>query len=191
MTLTPNSSSLSYCSPQDVFARADVRLVADLLSDVGARVGGTQPDPNVVAQNTTLLTLIADATGDIEAACTVSSRYDPLDIQALLQASPPTAGSNYVRSLCARLVVAKLFDRRPDTKRPKPRQAEDAEKTLQMLREGERVFPFLETQRAGVVDHGTESARTVYARRMVTNTHAARFFGRRSDVREPTGPNEV
>jgi hypothetical protein len=59
-----------------------------------------------------------------------------------------------------------------------------------LIRDGERVLGFLETEQAGLPKHYTESASTVYQRHMVSTSRAARYFGRRSHVMEPTGPNE-
>jgi hypothetical protein len=164
---TPNSQPTSYLSAAELVKRCDARTLGDLVSDAGQRV-----DAAALLTHPNLLAALDDASGEVEAACTMGQRYDPLDLAALTGVSRAR-----LYRLLARLTVCLLWERRPD-KGPLPDAYKQALDDLRLLAEGERVFGLVEHQAAGRAGHHVEDARDVADRNGVAFV-ARGYFGRR------------
>jgi phage gp36-like protein len=169
--LTPLSGTTAYATPADLIARYDKRDIAQWASDTGLPITETK-----LPNDLNVLAALADASGDIEAACLMSDRYLPQDLGALQGNS-----QNLLKRLTCELAIGYLYERRL-------RRGEESEpaaykrglETLERLRKGEWVFGFVEHGDAGVVSHQVEAAGDVEARNMTTFL-SARYFGRRSN----------
>jgi hypothetical protein len=188
MALTLNSSASGYLPPLEFLKRFDLRLIADLISDTGVRVGGSpNPDPAVVAVNLNLLSALLDASGDVEAACIRGHRYQPDDLQALAgtpdNVALPSAAQSRLFRLVGRLAMCYLYERRPD-KGPIPETYKAAWDHLEALANGEQIFGFAEAQDAGLLRSETEAAPLV-ERRNLTVVQARGYYGTRCNQLPP------
>jgi len=160
---TPRSSSSAYATPDDMAARYDARTLCDLCSDTGSRLA-----PTALASSPRLLQILMDASGEVEAAAFVAGAYSPGDLAAM---AGTASGALLARLVCD-LAMGMLFDARPDREGAAPKYAEAAEKKLEALRKGQRVFGLAAQQDAGVA-----SARDAGRGRLV-ETMGRFFFGR-------------
>ncbi len=172
---TVETSATSYLSASEFLKRVDYRSVADLVSDTGTRAtqGSLSSDVNLAA-------CLLDASGILEEACLVSGRYHPIDLAALTG-----AGQAALYRLLSRMTMCLLFERRPDREMKQPWIIEYVEDQLQKLRDGERVFSFVEAEQTGVAITRVETAQDVERRNGVT-VQAQRYLGRRGN--RETGP---
>jgi hypothetical protein len=149
MPQTSNSSSSAYCSPEQFFTFYAPQLAADVL-----RAAPDAPRPSYLAMldsanpaGAKLLTFLGKGAGEIEAACLVSSRYQPPDLLALTGVSLELLhGLNAARTMWA------LYQRlKPGSADPKQCPgAIESEALLDALRDNKRIFSFEETQAAGL-----------------------------------------
>ena len=123
-------SASSYASNDDMAVRYDVRTLGDLLSDSNTRLTSSQ-----VTASTVLTALLEEASGDIELACIAGERYLPEDLDALEGVS-----EQKLIGLVCDIAFSRLMDRRPNVISEAPRRVKDAFDTLNMLREGARIF---------------------------------------------------
>ncbi len=174
MVKTVETSATSYLSAAEFLKRADLRTIGDLCSDTGSRIpaGALLTDANLAAA-------LLDASGLVEQACLTAGKYHPVDLAALTG-----AGQAALFRLISRLTLCLLFERRPDLEMKQPWIWEWVEEQLQKLHEGEAVFPFIETEAAGILSDVTETARDVEARDLTT-TQMSRYFGRRGNRNDP------
>lgn len=189
-SLTLNSNTTSLLSPAEFLKRFDIRLVADLISDTGARTGGS-PNPNasVVQGDPNLAAALLDATGDTEAACIRGERYQPADLFNLANGLNPgqttSAAQGRLFRLIGRLAMCYLYERRPD-KGPIPETYKIAWDHLDALAAGEQIFGFIETQKAGLLFSEVETPQLV-ENRYLTVVQARGYYGRRGNQRVPFG----
>lgn len=170
---TPNSNASSYLDATTYLTRVDWRTVGDLCSDTGSRLPQQQLlGPPV---NANLQAALDDASGEVEAACTVGARYDPTDLAGLTGVS-----QKYLFRLIATLATAYLVQRRPELNKPLPPAYEAAQKALEYLAAGGRIFGLREVQQAGNPLTYKETVGDVWARDLIV-TQGRRFFGRRVD----------
>ncbi len=174
MAKTVQTSAASLLTVAEFLKRADLRTVGDLCSDTGTRItsGGLATDTHLAAA-------LLDATGIVEQACLVAKRYLPADLAALTGAG---LGSLY--RLLSRLTLCLLFERRPDLEMKQPWIWEWVEEQLEKLRQGERIFPFTETEDAGLIHIEVETAPEVEARNGISYI-MQRMWGRRGNRRGP------
>lgn len=167
---TPSSGSDSYADSDDLIARYDVRSVIELASDDTTPIAESDltTDPRVLA-------CLQDASGMIEAACTVGRRYTPADLAALTGNS-----AQFLKRLCCDLAMGMLFLARPDRKGDPPKAYETALEFLKALSHGEWVFGLLESQNSGNLSHYVETADDVENRHGLV-VAARRFFSRRNN----------
>lgn len=173
---TPASGLSSYATPADFVIREDMRVVAQLLSDTDIPLTTAQ-----VQNSPTLAALLMEASGELEASCTVGQRY-----LINLQADPPindlaalTGNSRqYMIGLICKLTLGLLFDRRPERKNEEPQSVTKAREALVALEEGKEVFGLAESQMAGQLDITVDSPQVFNNRRGPVQI-ANRFFGRR------------
>lgn len=184
MTLTPLTSAGSYLPTAAMLSRYDWRSIGDLCSDNDVRIPqATLLGNGVISGNANFQAALIDASGMVEEACILGERYQPADLLALPAGS---AGQGALYRLVADIAIGLINQRRPDKSKGVPPQYEAALKMLDALADGKRIFPFLETAKAGIIDHKVESARDVAARNQVT-WQANRFFGTRSNMLGPPG----
>jgi hypothetical protein len=167
MTQTPNSSAVSYLSAADMLNRADARLVGDLVSMNGVRV-----QLPALLTNPVLLAALADASGEVEAAVLRGNRYQPADLLALTG-----VGQTRLYRLVKDLAMLLLFHLRDDVG-PVPPKYTSALEELEKLACGERIFSFVESQNAGLMQHAKETWSDRRARNLLSY-QARRFFGPR------------
>lgn len=169
MGLTPVSGSTPYCTPAQFLNYFDARTVGDLVDDTGNRVSPSQLLTNAVLQQ-----MLAEASGEVEAACLMGNRYAVTDLQALNGNS-----ATFLAGIVAGIAYLKLLERRPDLDFDTPPMAARADKFLQALSLGHRILAFQETANAGQVLDDYESPSIVNQIEQVS-WHARRFFGRRT-----------
>lgn len=187
----PNSSATPYAAITDVTDLRDYRQWADLFNDDNTRLTSA-----VAVQNHALtLRALRWASAQIESAVTVGMRYKPEDLIELTESQiiPIAQGGDGIQSA---FVVAKemlinltvdlafwwLKKRRYASIKPDQISgAQEALDTLEYLRRGERVFPILDSQDAGVgadvvpLDIETD----VQTAAEPISVRAGRFFGMR------------
>lgn len=172
---TVETAAGSYLSATEALKRCDWRVFADLCSDTGTRIA----DASTLAANANFLALLLDASGVVEQAAMRSKRYSVADLLALTG-----AGQAGLYRLILRIAVVLAHERRPDREMKQPWIYEECRKDLTALSMGETVFPFLESEEAGLPHSTTETATDVEARRG-TSLISERFLGRRGNRRGP------
>jgi phage gp36-like protein len=121
----------AYAEPADMTTRHDATVVASLCSDDGHEVPSEDlaTDPN-------LLTALQDASGDVEAALLIGKRYSVEDLEGLTGNSL----AKLQRITCT-IAMANLLERRPVVHvQEAEKLLERAEKYLEQLRTGQRIF---------------------------------------------------
>lgn len=198
----PNSSVVAYASGDDMVAARAWTQLADLLVDPTTRTGTVTPPNSSAAVITTFTTVdglgyraLRWASAQIEAAVTAGQRYKPEDLQTLaqLQIIPIAQGGDgsttafmvgrdLLVGLCCDLAFWWLTKRRKPGVRPEQVSGVyDALAMLDALARGERIFPFTETQAAGlpevaVLDRETDISQASEPLSVV----ASRMFGHRN-----------
>lgn len=173
MAQTVSSSDSSYCTAAECVQRLDNRSLGDWLADDGTRLTSAQ-----VLASTVLAALLQGASGEFESAIMVGERYTVEDIEALIAAD--TNAAEFVKDIIANLVLLRAWGRRPRTaSEPIPPMAQWADKQLELLRTGTRIFGFAETTDAGKIEHSEMTADEIRRRPLLSNK-LRRFFGRRS-----------
>lgn len=149
MAQTSYSSLTPYCTNPQFFVYYAYQLAADML-----RAQPESPRPSYLAMidpnnpaGQRLQVFLGIGAGEIESACAVSSRYSPQDLQALTGVS-----QQFLQRLNAARGIWALFQKlKPGTARPEDVPgAVDSAKLIQDLRNGERIFTFLESAAAGL-----------------------------------------
>ena len=164
--MTPASSNSAYATPADLLARYDRRVVADLARDENER-----PSPTALETDARVLAALADASGEIEAACLKGGRYSAADLNALTGMS-----KKLLTRLTCRVALWLLYEGR-DPGGEAPPWAAKGQEVLQQLATGERIFAFTETQEAGVLGTVERAATDLQAEDRLTH-RASRFFAR-------------
>jgi phage gp36-like protein len=151
-------------------ARFDVRALQQLTSDTDSpTVSGS------LASNDRMLAVLADASGMVEAACSVAGQYLPADLQALTGVS-----LSFLKRLVCDLAMGLLILARPGLQMDTPEAYERALETLKELRQGELVFGLIQQQDAGHLDVDVEPRRDVELRNGIV-VESARYFGVRNN----------
>ena len=178
MTLQIDSASTPYMSELQYLARADVRTVAQLVSDTGFAVGSPVPDPQGLVGNANLIAALTDASGELEAVCLIGARYHQIDLAQIAAATGTGAQGKMFRVL-TRMTTMLLWERRMDKSVPQDlakQVAEDKER----LRNGEEIFGSVSHEQAGLVQ--SRKQKNAYVVR-----EAGRFFGRSAGPGRLTG----
>ncbi len=173
MPQTPLTTATPYLTATQLFNYCDLRTLGDWLSDTGNRLGGTDPDPTLIAASPVLAELLMAASGELETVALVGGRYTPDDLAALTG-----AGAAKLREVVAGLVLRRIFRRRPMKAPPRLEVVEDAEQWMDALSQGARIFSTQEAADAGIPETPIDSPDDARAR-MLSSTIARRFFGRR------------
>lgn len=174
MAQTLASSTSLLCPVAEFLKRVDQVAVAKLASNTSTPVviGSLPADPNVIAA-------LQDAGGVFESAVSVGGRYSQADIAAIL-AAPTTNACGMLYRIITDLAWASLFERRPNKDMPTPASMERSLAWLDMLADGRRIFPFLESEAAGVMKRVETTAEDIEQRDGAVY-QARSFYGIRSD----------
>lgn len=152
MAQTPAGTATPYCSVAILFQFHDFQQVADALRD------GDQPRPTKLrlldatsAEGLQLTKVLLAASGELEGACRVANRYSPLDLAALTG-----SGLARMQKIVADLAFWSIVQfRQPATADPKAVPgAWQALEELDRLRDGDRIFGFVESGNAGLPSVG-------------------------------------
>lgn len=172
MPKTPSTAVNAYANGADLTARYDWRPLGDMAQDTGTRPAN-QAAFEALA---TVTTALKDASGIVESHALRGGRYEYLDLEALTG-----VGQSLLKKLVCGLAVWLLTDRRTlQTGKPPVPMPEWCKDMLAELADGLIIFPFIETQEAGVM-HPIEMqplGSEFEANRVVGE--ASRFFGDRS-----------
>lgn len=137
-----------FATPTDLLNRYDRRRILELLSD-----DGEPAEMGDLVDNPLLRTLIQDASVEILSACQVSKRYTEEDFEVFLNIAAPHPAQALVKRLCCDLTYGLLLLRRGYDAAAVTTSAPlfaEAKRQLQLLREGERLFPNLPHSEAGL-----------------------------------------
>lgn len=164
---------MSYAQPADCLKRYDQRVIGNLASDTGVAVTPTNllTDPNLQAA-------LDDAAGEIDMAILVAERYQPSDLAALTG----TAQAILFRLNCD-LAYIFLVRRRGTDVSTLP-QYNETQKTLQLLRDGERVFNIQSAQDAGLPTSEFPSAQQ-YTDLNLERDYCGTFYPQRVEQQYP------
>lgn len=131
----------SYATPADLVARYDVRVIGHLCNDENKTIHPTQ-----IEANANVLTALADASGEIDAALLQGRRYSKADLDALTGES-----LSYLKRICCQVAYWFLFERRSWVEDERYEVAKErGRKAIERLRRGEHVFDVEETKDAGL-----------------------------------------
>lgn len=139
---------MSYADGEDLIKRYDVDMIGALAWDEREDM-----DREAVPTHPTVLTLLEDASGEIDVCLLAGGRYTPAQLAALTGNSL----SHLKRITCA-VAMASLFERRPGMyEEIAERVAKTARANLTALKKGENIFgiPELENGNAGTIDVAT------------------------------------
>lgn len=148
MAQTALGTATPYCTVVRLFVHHDWQQVADLMRD------GDEPRPTrLCLQDSTsdpganLLLILLAASGALESACMIGNRYSPTDLAALTN-----SGLGRLQKITADLAFWALAQRRqPGSADPKSVPgALQALEELDRLRDGDRIFGFVESAAAGL-----------------------------------------
>lgn len=170
---TPIGATTSYATPAQLLAHTDIRAIADCLQDLGARVGGTVPNPVTVQNDPNLQDALNKASGDVESACLVGNKYTVADLQALTGNSLA-----HLQAIVCDLATFRLLQRRfPAIAITE--QYRNAQEKLERLRMGERIFALAGQAAAGLPQNKFITQATINLVDLST-TQARRFYGNRN-----------
>lgn len=176
--MTPRTTATPYCSAAVMLVYHDWQQVADLVRD-GM---GPRPTRAAILDSTTteggiLASTLLSASGELESACVVGKRYAPADLSGLTGAALAL-----LQSTVAHLAFWRLSQRRqPVSADPsKVPGALQALSLMQMLRDGERIFPTDEAADAGLPEAVDTFAANNANRETRLVFKARPFFGFRS-----------
>ncbi len=175
------SGNSSYCSPGQFLFHYDVRSVCELLSDTGTPV--SQDD---VEADEKLTAILAEASGEVESAACLGQRYVIDETRNDLAALTGNSAA-FLAGMVAHLAMYSLWCRRPAMMMnvEPPPLFKKAEKFLEQLRLGERVFGILEAHKAAKLEAGADTAADVEARNGLV-VEAGRLFGTRVNRSRPS-----
>lgn len=139
MAQTFSGCTTAYADQNDMIVRYDVRTLGQLLSDTNTQLTSAQ-----VVASTVLGTLLLAGSGRLELATFAGARYTTLDLAAL------AGGQREVlKDIVCGLTFRRLMQRRPHVVSNIPDTVKEALELENQLRQGERVFGFLESADAG------------------------------------------
>jgi phage gp36-like protein len=161
---------MSYATTADLLKRVDSRVLGDLVSDSNVRV-----DPTSLLTDANIQAALDDASGLINSAVLVSEKYQPSDLAGLTGVDQA-----YLLRLTCNLAYGLLVLRRGQSVE-KLEQYQEALKTLEMLRSGERVFAVAANEEAGLPQAQFPSA-AVYQNLDLMRDKSKVFPTRRSQI---------
>lgn len=173
MAQTLSSSTTLFCTVAEFLKRVDKTAVAKLASDTGTPVpeGNLGTDANVLAA-------LRDASGEVESAAMQGGRYLAADFTTILATDCNARGKLY--RVVSDIAWALLWERRPNKEMKPPPSLERSMLWLDMLSKGTKIFPFTETENAGVMERVEASVDDVDDRNGAVY-QARSYYGVRSD----------
>ncbi len=131
---------MAHASPADLTARFDENTIKDLASDTGEPVADITNDQKVLAA-------LADASGRIDGALTVSRMYTAADLAGLTGNSLAL-----LKRIVCSLAMAYLIERRPEKYGGEgvSTAKREAEEYIDRIRKGERLFDVEVAKDAGL-----------------------------------------
>ncbi len=174
MAQTPlSASSPGYATPGDLLTYVDARPLGDWASDTGARI-----DVAAFSTNAVLLAACAGASGEVESVVCRASRLLPVDLQALTGSA-----RQFLKKIVCGRAIDDVYGRRHRSDK-KPQIVEWAEKVLDEIGTGRRIFPTLESEDAGLIHYHRETVQENILRGGITQV-ARRYWGTRTDMIPP------
>ena len=178
MAKTIQSTGQSSLSPNDFLSRTDARTVGELCSDKE----GSIVSPSDLLLDPNLNACLMDACGDLESAALMGGKYTMQDLATL--AGSVTAATGKMNRIIRDITMAYLIDRRVDTSITLPAgvmlSMSRSQAWLEQLAQGTRIFGFVETMNAGVLDENILTNQEIEQRDLLV-VQADRYFGIRSD----------
>lgn len=173
---TQISSLTPYCTVSDFLNRFDTNDVGLWVSEIqGQKVGAKD-----LLTNPKLLAALNGASGELESACVVGERYQITDLQGLVGNSLDLA-----RDIVSWLTFKRLVDIHPYRDAREHRMVFWAEKMLEDLRNGKRIFSILENAQAeNIPDPQFLTSQDLVNRNQVS-VQARAFFGDRAQWNVP------
>ena len=149
--VTAASGSTSYALQTDFTDRFDVRTASQLLSDTEEAL--TQDE---VEGSERLLTLLKEASGEVEANALAGNRYRIAE--GINDLDELTGNSlEFLKGLICTLAASKLYKRRPDLLQKIAPDVEAARELLEQLRNGVLIFGTVEHAQTGRISHEIQS----------------------------------
>jgi hypothetical protein len=155
----------------------DWRPLAQLVSDSGQQ---SYPSSIAFQSDSILAQALLTASGMVESACLRGNRYTAADLQVL-----NGAGQAHLQWMVAWLAVGIMIRRRPGIGIPLPDEWNAITGQggwLDQLASGHRIFGFLETEAAGLVETHDLIESDLQRKRSII-TQARRYFGKRAQDR--------
>ena len=160
----------AYATPADMIVRFDSRELGDLVSDTGARVS----EANLPA-DTKLLAILDDASGRIEGALLVGSRYTIDDLTSLTGNA-----AAYLKRITCDVAMGMLWERRPEgASDARVAAMERSESHLEDLRKGRNIFGLEPQQDAGLPKAITPTLSAVQSQGLLRDSVLHYFPARR------------
>jgi len=172
VALTVSSGASAYADIDDMSARIDTRILADLVSDAET--------PGTVSGNTILTKLLKTASGKVETAFLMGGKYTSADLATLAASS--TNGREFLADIVCALAYGLLVRRRGDADSEVPPETVEANQILNAAVEGKLVLPFTESVNAGVMSNYIETPEDVVDRDSPV-VQAESLFGVRNNRR--------
>lgn len=140
MAQTVNSGATAYATPDDFFARYDIRVIADWASDDGRRAGATDGVvvPATLAMNVRVLTCLRSGSGWVESIAFQGGRYDPATLRAI--ADSGTVTGELLKDLVCAIAISKLGRHRVTANQAVMLALQEAQIFLGQLLEGQAIF---------------------------------------------------
>jgi hypothetical protein len=174
MPQTLASSTALLCPVNEFLKRVDRAAVAKLASDNP----GVPVDSGSLPTNLNVIAALRDAGGDFETAASLGGRYSQADIAVILATDTNARGKLY--RIISDIAWCLLFERRPNKDMPEPPSLARSLAWLDMLADGRRIFPFLQSEAAGVMQVVETTVDQVEQRNGAVY-QARAFYGTRSD----------
>lgn len=138
---------MAYASAADMIVRYDVRTLGDLLTDDSQR-----QSPAQVLASDTLTAMLADASGEIDAALRVGQRYTAANLAALTGNSLAL-----LKRITCQIAMRMLWERRPYLNEVQEQARDESQdksrRMLEKLRKGEAIFDIADVPDAGLPSH--------------------------------------
>ena len=162
-------SDTAYCTAIDLKPYVDTRVLSTYLSDTGKPYVG---DP--WADTTMLPALLKSISGTLESACLVGAKYTAEELDTL-----PEDSKQHMFRILAGLLMDALRGRRDIISEKESRPASWAQKELDSLRKGYRIFSIASVQdaRAGMSTRDESLQKRI--QRSVVTTRFHRYYGYR------------
>jgi hypothetical protein len=157
-----------------MLVRYDARVIGALVMD-----DNTIKDPVSLLTDPTLLTLLTENSGKLEATIFGGGRYTPLDLATILANPPPNTQIELLCGMVADMTIVRLYGRRVNMMMPRIPMVEETQGFLRAFAEGVNVFGLQDQIDAGREEDQVENLQDVINRND-PSWQARRYFGRRA-----------